>query len=491
VREVLRTRTRGWRTAARSRHAKRKRLIAMSHIHIPDGVLPVWLVALGWLGALALVWYAARRARASDVRRKVPLLGVVSALVLVAMSTEIVPIAYHLNLTVVAGVLLGPWLGAIAAFIVIVILALLGHGGITVIGLNTLMIATEMALGWAMFRLLVRLLGRRRVPWAAAISTVLTLAMTTTLLVGLVALAGPGTAIGRDTGALDPRTLTFANPFGGGVVSVETLRGAEPAPSASGAPLSVARFATVVYTLGPIGWVIEALVTAGILGYVARVRPQLVAGATRWREIRRRIGVVLQNVDEQLISPTVFDDVAFSPRQYGLPESEVRELTGSALALLGIADLANRAPHNLSGGEKRKVALAGALVLEPELLVLDEPFEGLDPASRASITGLLARLSADRRTTVVMSTHDIDSVPEFADYAYVLQQGGRIIVKGTPAEIFARPEAIASGNIRPPLLADLFARLREQDPTVPPAGLTVADAAAALKAWKGHGDETG
>jgi cobalt/nickel transport system permease protein len=223
-----------------------------------------------------MVWYAARRARASDVRRKVPLLGVVAALVLVAMSTEIVPIAYHVNLTVVAGVLLGPWLGAIAAFIVVVMLALLGHGGVTVIGLNALMIAAEMAIGWGLFRLLTRLLGHARVRWAAAAATVLTLAVTTTMLVGLVALGGGGAATGRETGALDPKSLTFANPFGGGIVSVNTLRGAEPAPEAPAAPLSVERFALVVYTLGPIGWVLEALVTAGVLGYAAGVRPQLV-----------------------------------------------------------------------------------------------------------------------------------------------------------------------------------------------------------------------
>jgi cobalt/nickel transport system permease protein len=247
----------------------------MSHIHIPDGVLPLWLVAAGWIAALALLWLASRRARASDVRRKVPLLGVVAALVLVSMSTEIVPIAYHVNLTVVAGVLLGPWLGAIAAFIVVVMLALLGHGGVTVIGLNALMIAVEMALGWGLFRLLVRLLGRARVRWAAGIATVLTLAVTTTLLVGLVAVGGGGAATGRETGALDPNSLTFADPFGGGVIAVNTLRGAEPEPAA---PLSLERFALVVYTLGPIGWVLEALVTAGVLGYAARVRPQLVLG---------------------------------------------------------------------------------------------------------------------------------------------------------------------------------------------------------------------
>lgn len=249
----------------------------MSHIHIPDGVLPFWLWGTGWAAALALVWVASRVARRADVRRKVPLLGVVAALVLVAMSSEIVPIAYHVNLTVVAGVLLGPWLAVIAAFIVEVVLALLGHGGVTVIGLNTLMIAGEMVIGWALFRLAVRLLGRRRVRTSAVAATVVTLAITTTALVGLVALAGGGAAATRETGALDPASLKFANPFGRGVVSVNTLRG-----EGGGAPvrpergLTVARFAAVVYTLGPIGWVIEALVTAAVLGYVARVRPTLV-----------------------------------------------------------------------------------------------------------------------------------------------------------------------------------------------------------------------
>jgi cobalt/nickel transport system permease protein len=249
----------------------------VSHIHIPDGVLPVWLWATGWVAALALVWIAAAVAKRADIRRKVPLLGVVAALVLVSMSSEIVPIAYHVNLTVVAGVLLGPWLGIIAAFIVEVVLALLGHGGVTVIGLNTLMIAGEIALGWALFRVAVRVLGRPRVGWATAVATVLTLAVTTTALVGIVALAGGGVAATRETGALDPATLTFANPFGGGVLSINTLRG-ESAAAAPGAGLSVARFAAVVYTLGPIGWVLEALIQAAVLTYVARVRPGLVFG---------------------------------------------------------------------------------------------------------------------------------------------------------------------------------------------------------------------
>jgi len=204
----------------------------------------------------------------------------------------------------------------------------------------------------------------------------------------------------------------------------------------------------------------------------------------RWADIRRRIGVVLQNVDEQIISPTVYDDVAFSPRQYGLAEAQVRELAESALELLEIEHLATRVPHNLSGGEKRKVALAGALVMRPDLLVLDEPFEGLDPTSRTGLIALLRSLAEDRGVTIVMSTHDIDTVPEFADYAYVLQQGGQIVLKGTPAEVFARVDLMAAGNIRPPILAELFARLREADPSAPAPALTVEDAVAELERWK-------
>lgn len=203
-----------------------------------------------------------------------------------------------------------------------------------------------------------------------------------------------------------------------------------------------------------------------------------------WARIRRNIGVVLQNVDEQLISPTVYDDVAFSPRQYGLAEDEVGERVRRALSLLGIEALAARVPHNLSGGEKRKVALAGALVLDPELLVLDEPFEGLDPASRAGLIDLLARLAGERRLTIVMSTHDIDTVPEFADYAYVLAPGGRIVLKGTPLEVFANADTLAASNIRPPILAELFTRLRENDASAPATALTVDEAADVLSDWK-------
>ena len=203
-----------------------------------------------------------------------------------------------------------------------------------------------------------------------------------------------------------------------------------------------------------------------------------------WTSIRQRVGVVLQNVDEQLLMPTVFDDVAFSPRQYGLPEVEVDRRVEAALDLLGIRTLQNRVPHDLSGGEKRKVALAGALVMDPELLVLDEPFEGLDPAARVGLVALIERLARERGTTVVMSTHDIDSVHELADYAYVLKPGGEIALRGTPREVFAHAELLAASNIKPPVLAELFAALREAAPDAPGPELSVQDAAAALLQWQ-------
>jgi cobalt/nickel transport system ATP-binding protein len=208
--------------------------------------------------------------------------------------------------------------------------------------------------------------------------------------------------------------------------------------------------------------------------------------ATEWSEIRRRIGVVLQNVEEQLLAPTVADDVGFSPRQYGLAEDEVSARVARALGVLEIEQLADRVPHNLSGGEKRKVALAGALVMEPDLLVLDEPFEGLDPESRADLIGLLNGLARERQTTVIMATHDIDSVQEFADFAYVLAPGGNLVLRGTPTEVFTHADVLDRGNIRPPILAQLFEELRREDQTAPEAATTPQDAARKLLGWK-HG----
>jgi len=202
--------------------------------------------------------------------------------------------------------------------------------------------------------------------------------------------------------------------------------------------------------------------------------------ARDYDKVRRRVGVVLQHVDDQLLAPTVWDDVSFSPRQYGLPRDEVEVRTLRSLELLEIVHLRDKVPHYLSGGEKRKVAIAGALAMEPELLILDEPFEGLDPASRRHVLALLNGLVAERGMTLILSTHDVNLVPEMADEVYVLAHGGAIVMHGTPLEVFLRGDQLRAANIEPPILAQLFERLGEQTGRALPVPGTIDEAAARL-----------
>jgi len=184
--------------------------------------------------------------------------------------------------------------------------------------------------------------------------------------------------------------------------------------------------------------------------------------ARRFESIREKVGVLLQNVEDQIIAPTVWDDVSYSPRNYGHPEAEVERRVNAALDRVGIAHLRDKVCHHLSGGERRKVALAGALVLDPELLVLDEPFEGLDPASRTDLCALLNRLHAEHGVTLVMATHDVNVVPTMADQVFVLLRGGEIVARGTPHEVFSDPGLLRRSNIEPPVLSELFQRLAER-----------------------------
>ena len=181
--------------------------------------------------------------------------------------------------------------------------------------------------------------------------------------------------------------------------------------------------------------------------------------ARQFSKIRERVGVLLQNADEQIIAPTVWDDVSFSPRNYGYTDAEVGRKVNDALEHMGIAHLRDKVCHYLSGGEKRKVALAGALVLEPELLVLDEPFEGLDPTSRSEMVDQLNALNRDRGVSLVIATHDVQLVAPLADRVYLLKTGGEIVAQGPPADVFQDLELLRATNIEPPVLAEVFQRL--------------------------------
>lgn len=200
----------------------------------------------------------------------------------------------------------------------------------------------------------------------------------------------------------------------------------------------------------------------------------------QFSKIRERVGVLLQNADEQIIAPTVFDDVSFSPRNYGYTEREVEEKVTTALRKVGIEHLRHKVCHYLSGGEKRKVALAGALVLEPELLVLDEPFEGLDPASRNELVDLLNQLNEAHGVTLVVATHDVQLVAPMADKVYLLRKGGEIVSQGSPADVFRDVALLRQSNIEPPVLAELFQRLEEAHGLALGRPASVEEAAARL-----------
>ena len=150
---------------------------------------------------------------------------------------------------------------------------------------------------------------------------------------------------------------------------------------------------------------------------------------------RRRVGLVFQNPDVQLFNPTVFDEVAFGPLQMRWPHDEIVRRVDALLAQWAIAHLKQRAPHRLSGGEKKRVALASVLILDPEVLLLDEPTASLDPESQGEVIRFLIA-SRNSGRTIVTATHDLHLVEDIADYVYVLD-GGKLAGAGTPAEILA------------------------------------------------------
>jgi cobalt/nickel transport system ATP-binding protein len=150
-------------------------------------------------------------------------------------------------------------------------------------------------------------------------------------------------------------------------------------------------------------------------------------------DFRQRVGLVFQNPDVQLFNPTVFDEVAFGPLQLRWPKQQIRDRVAEALERLEIAHLKDRPPHRLSGGEKKRVALASVLVLDPEVLLLDEPTASLDPKSQGKIIDFLASWSGGIKT-VVTATHDLDSVEDIADRCYVLLDG-TVAAEGRPAEV--------------------------------------------------------
>lgn len=203
------------------------------------------------------------------------------------------------------------------------------------------------------------------------------------------------------------------------------------------------------------------------------------------REVRKFVGMVFQNPDDQIFSPTVELDVAFGPTNLGLDEETIHHRVHEALKIMGIEYLAGRVPHHLSGGEKKRVAIAGAIAMEPEVLVLDEPTAGLDPQGIHDLLGFINNLKKRSGMTVIFSTHDVSLIPEIADYIYVMNKG-RIVAQGTVAEIFVQTELLKSVRLDVPLYPKLIRSLQDEGIPVSMAFTFDEARSAFLEAFKGR-----
>jgi cobalt/nickel transport system permease protein len=234
----------------------------MSHIHFPDGVLPFWLWGSGFIVAILVGTILFRLIKKEDLARRLPLLGMMAAAMVLGASVEILPIAYHINLTAISGILLGPALVFLATFVVNVILALFGHGGITVIGLNTLTLSIEGMLGYFLFRLLWKIL--RRLTPAIFLATFLALLCSTLSMIGVVSL-----------GASHYEELIHQERKG--IIGFEFGKEKEEHQK-EGSPereVNLKRFIAIILPLGFIGWVLEGVITTLIARYIHRLRPDL------------------------------------------------------------------------------------------------------------------------------------------------------------------------------------------------------------------------
>ena len=198
-------------------------------------------------------------------------------------------------------------------------------------------------------------------------------------------------------------------------------------------------------------------------------------------EVRRRVGLVFQYPEYQLFEETVARDVAFGPKNLGLSEQEVDERVRYALQEVGLVyeDIAERSPFELSGGQMRRVAIAGVLAMRPKTLILDEPTAGLDPAGRRSILGMIRELHAAGGLTVVMVSHNMDDISSLATRLVVMSRG-RMVLTGTPREVFQHRELLSSIGLGIPQAAELTQQLIAEGYPLPADLYTPEEVAEAL-----------
>lgn len=195
-------------------------------------------------------------------------------------------------------------------------------------------------------------------------------------------------------------------------------------------------------------------------------------------EIRRRVGMVFQNPDNQIVANVVEEDVAFAPENLGVPSEEIRRRVDDALAAVGMSEFTRHAPHLLSGGQKQRVAIAGVIAMAPECIVLDEATAMLDPAGRREVLSAIRALNQERGITVVLITHHMDEAMD-ADRLIVMNDG-KLVIDGAPAEVFTQVEALRAMGLAAPDTVELLYGLRQGGMDVPLDALTVDECADAI-----------
>ncbi len=206
-------------------------------------------------------------------------------------------------------------------------------------------------------------------------------------------------------------------------------------------------------------------------------------------ELRRQVGMVFQNPDNQLVATLVEEDVAFGPENLGVPTAEIRQRVDAALATVGMTDYARHEPHRLSGGQKQRVAIAGILAMEPACMILDEATAMLDPAGRREVLSTVERLNREKGITLITITHYMNEAAH-ADRVIVLNDG-KILLEGTPAEVFAEPEKLTAAGLDVPQCTALVHGLRASGAALEGEPVTIEECADLIcRAWeeKRHGN---